>query len=128
MALPFPIEIRPGQPIYEQIVYAVKRAVARGSLQPGDRFPSVRALSQALSVNPNTVQKAVAELTSQSVLEVHSGQGCFVAQAEALAKGDGVRELAPLLERIVVEASRLGLSEGELRKALLATWERLKGE
>jgi GntR family transcriptional regulator len=128
MALPFPIEIRPGQPIYEQIVYAVKRAVARGSLQPGDRFPSVRALSQALSVNPNTVQKAVAELTSLSVLEVHSGQGCFVAQAEAPAKGDGVRELAPLLERIVVEASRLGLSEGDLRKALLATWERLKGE
>jgi len=128
VALPFPIEIRPGRPIYEQIVYAVKRAVARGSLQPGDRFPSVRALSQALSVNPNTVQKAVAELTSQSVLEVHSGQGCFVAEGEIPSKRDGVRKLAPLLERIVVEASRLGLSEGDLRKALLATWERLKGE
>jgi hypothetical protein len=39
-----------------------------------------------------------------------------------------LRELAPLLERIVVEGSRLGLSEGDLRKALLATWGRLKGE
>jgi GntR family transcriptional regulator len=128
MALPFPIEIRPGRPIYEQIVYAVKRAVAQGSLEPGDRFPSVRALSQALSVNPNTVQRAVAELTSQGVLEVHSGQGCFVAEENVPDKGDGLRELAPLLERIVVEASRLGLSEGDLRKALLAAWERLKGE
>jgi GntR family transcriptional regulator len=128
MTLPFPIEIRPGRPVYEQIVYAVKRALATGSLRPGDRFPSVRGLSQHLGINPNTVQKAFAELTDQGLLEVHSGQGCYVAVREAPAKGDGVKELAPLLETIVVEAARLGLNEADVRRALGSAWQRLKKE
>ena len=125
MALPFPIEIRPGRPVYEQIVYAVKRAVASGTLEPGDRFPSVRGLSQALGVNPNTVQKAFAELTDLGVLEVHAGQGCFIAAVKVPAKGDGVKELQPLLETLVVEATGRGLSEADLARALGAAWRRL---
>ena len=128
MALPFPLEIRPGSPVYEQIVYAVKRALAQGSLKPGDRFPSVRSLSQEIGVNPNTVQKAVGELTSQGVLEVHAGQGCFVKAFEHPGKTDGVRELHGLLETLAVEATRLGLSEADVRKALGAAWQRLKRE
>lgn len=128
MTLPFPIEIRPGRPVYEQIVYAVKRALAVGSLRPGDRFPSVRGLSQELGINPNTVQKAFAELTDQGLLEVHSGQGCYVAEPQVLAKGDGVKELAPLLETLVVEAARLGLNEADVRRALGTAWQRLKKE
>ena len=58
--LPFLIELGAGAPIYEQIVEAVRRAVASGRLKEGDRFPSVRAISAELRVNPNTVQKAVA--------------------------------------------------------------------
>src|SRR5688572_11487904 len=118
MALPFPIAIRPGSPVYEQIVYAVKKAVAQGALKAGDRFPSVRGLSQELGVNPNTVQKAFAELTDQGVLEVHAGQGCFVAAARPADKGDGIRRLDGLLETLVVEATRLGLGEADVRRAL----------
>src|SRR6185436_6174656 len=86
--LPFPLSLRPGQPIYEQIVYAAKKALAQGLLAPGDRFPSVRTISEDLGVNPNTVQKAVAELTSLGVLEVHPGQGCFVARTISPARTD----------------------------------------
>ena len=128
MALPFPIQIRPGAPVYEQIVYAVKKAVAQGSLHPGDRVPSVRALSQELGVNPNTVQKAIAELTDQGVLEVHAGQGCFVKALDPPVKGDGVKELQDKLEALIVEATRLGLTEADVRKALGAAWQRLKRE
>jgi GntR family transcriptional regulator len=128
MTLPFPIEIRPGRPVYEQIVYAVKKAVAQGALKPGDRVPSVRAVSEELGVNPNTVQKAVAELTAQGVLEVHSGQGCFVSALDPPARGDGVKELEPLLEQLLVEAARLGLGEAEVRRALALAWQRLKKE
>jgi GntR family transcriptional regulator len=128
MTLAFPIEIRPGRPVYEQIVYAVKKAAARGSLKPGDRFPSVRALSDELGVNPNTVQKAFAELTGQGVLEVHAGQGCFMASLKHPPKDDGVKELEPLLETLVIDATRLGLGEADVRKALGATWQRFKKE
>ena len=41
---PFSISLRSGVPIYEQVIYAVTRAIVNGELQPGDPFPSVRAL------------------------------------------------------------------------------------
>ena len=62
--LPFTVEFRPGEPVYEQVMYAVKKAIVLGQLGPGDRFPSVRALSQELRINPNTAHKIVAALTS----------------------------------------------------------------
>jgi len=124
--LPFPLSLRPGQPIYEQIVYAAKKALAQGLLAPGDRFPSVRTISEDLGVNPNTVQKAVAELTSLGVLEVHPGQGCFVARTISPARTDGLRALRPLIENLVIEASRHELREADVKKALAEEWHRLK--
>ena len=50
--LPFSVSLRSGTPIHEQLVFAVRRAVVTGQLRPGDPFPSVRALSVALKINP----------------------------------------------------------------------------
>ena len=83
--MPFPIELTAGAPIYEQIVEAVRRAIASGRLKAGDRFPAMRVISAELRVNPNTVQKAVAELTSLGLLEVRAGQGCYVAARSMLS-------------------------------------------
>jgi len=55
---PFPITIQPGLPISDQIVYAAKRAILFGQMRAGDAFPSVRALSKELRINPNTAHKA----------------------------------------------------------------------
>ena len=57
--LPFSVILRPGFPPYEEIVYSVKKAIATGRLTAGTRFPSVRAMSRELKLNPNTCQKAV---------------------------------------------------------------------
>jgi len=124
--LPFPIELTPGAPIYEQIVEAVKRGMATGRLKERDRFPSVRAISADLRVNPNTVQKAVAELTSQGLLEVHPGQGCYVAVRPAGTAREQKAALAPLLEQLVIEAAQLGVDEPALHEFLEAKWRELK--
>ncbi len=50
------------QPIYRQIVQQVREGVARGRLRAEERLPSVRELSRALVVNPNTVARAYSEL------------------------------------------------------------------
>lgn len=124
--LPFSIQLSPGAPIYEQIVDAVKRAIATGRLKAGDRFPSVRTISAELRVNPNTVQKAVADLTSQGVLEVHLGQGCYIAErTESTAREQRVA-LGPLLEQLVVEAAHHGVDEQALHELLKAKWRELK--
>ena len=50
--LPFSFSLKSGVPIYDQVVYAVRRAVVTGQLRTGDEFPSVRALSQELRLSP----------------------------------------------------------------------------
>ena len=125
--LPFSIKILPGLPIYEQIVHAVKRAIAGGRLRPGDRFPAVRTISVELGVNPNTVQKAVSELTAQRYIEVHPGQGCFVAPQPSSPKEIQAGALRPHIERLLIEAAHHGVTEDQLLKLIHSERKRLHG-
>src|ERR1700754_3011146 len=76
--LPFVITLKPGEAPYRQVVYAATKAIVSGELTPGTSFPSVRELSQALKINPNTAQKVVAELVRDGLLEVRPGVGTLV--------------------------------------------------
>ncbi len=69
-----------GIPVYEQIINAVERDIAIGSIKEGDKLPSVRELASALDVNPNTVQKSYTELQSRGVIITVASSGAFVAK------------------------------------------------
>jgi len=113
--LSFPISLSPGQAIYEQIVHAVKRALATGHLQPGDRFPAIRTISMELHVNPNTVQKAFTSLIAAGILEVRPGQGSFISSASRIVDRKGRLEaLEPMVEKLLVDAFQQGLDETEV--------------
>jgi len=112
--LPFLINLQLGEPIYEQIVRAVKKAIATGQLQSGQQMPSVRVISRKLSVNPNTVQKAISRLTVEGVLESHPGQGSYVADRGPSMRSQQLKALQPLIEQLLVEAAHHGLSQAEL--------------
>jgi GntR family transcriptional regulator len=123
--LPFSIELKPGLPITEQVIFAVKKAVVGGRLKPGTPFPSVRALSQELRINPNTAHKIIATLVAEGVLVTTPAVGSVVAE-----RGDADRRaMAALLdgelERLVVEAKNLGLGLAEVQEKLSAHWRRL---
>jgi GntR family transcriptional regulator len=120
--LPFSISLRAGTPIHEQVVYAVRRAVVTGQLRAGDPFPSVRALSQALKINPNTAHKIVGTLTEEGLLAVRPGIGTVVA--ESRAGGSAARR--PILEqdaeRLVIESRRAGIPLKDLMAAIKRHW------
>ena len=123
--LPFSVEIKPGVPVAEQILFAVKRAVVAGQLQPGDRFPSVRVLSQELRINPNTAHRVVAALVAEGVLVTTPAVGSIVAQPVAGGARAKSTLLGPELERLAVEARQLGLSLKEVQHGLADQWRRL---
>jgi len=83
-------------------------------------------ISAELRVNPNTVQKAVAELTSLGLLEVRAGQGCYVAARSMLSPREQCDALAPILERLVIEAAHLGVGEATLLGLMRAKARELK--
>lgn len=126
--LPFSIELKTGLPVAEQILFAVKKAVVNGQLRPGDRFPSVRVLSQELKVNPNTAHKVVAALVAEGVLVTTPAVGSVVAERAMGAKKDRAELLGPELEWLVVEAKKLGLTLEEVERGLAAHWKKLGGK
>ena len=126
--LPFSVELKPGLPVAEQILFAVKKAVVTGQLRPGDHFPSVRVLSQELRVNPNTAHKVVAALVTQGVLITTPAVGSVVALREPGGRKERTELLGAEVEWLVVEAKKLGLELEDVQGAVTAHWKRLGGK
>ena len=125
--LPFSIELKPGLPITEQVIFAVKKAVVAGQLKPGQPFPSVRIVSQELRINPNTAHKIVAALVAQGVLITTPAVGSVVAEHAAGDRAERAELLGRDLEHLVVEAKKLGLTIDEVSAGLAAHWKKLGG-
>lgn len=125
--IPFRLTFEPGVPLHEQLVYAAKKAIVSGQMQAGDSFPSVRALSTAFSINPNTAHKAISQLVSEGLLVVHPGLGTVVSQRRLSTASERGQLLKRNLEVLVVEARKLGLELDDLTEALAEHWSRLEG-
>lgn len=80
------IDYKDACPIYEQIVERFKTLILKGAMQPDEQIPSVRSLAMELSINPNTIQKAYAELEREGFIYTVKGRGNFVADDSGLAQ------------------------------------------
>jgi GntR family transcriptional regulator len=123
--IPFRLTFRPGISLYEQVVYAAKKAVISGQMRSGDPFPSVRALSQELKINPNTAHKVVTHLVAEGLLEVLPGIGTVVAKLPQATSSERTALLGNELEQLIVEAKKLGLELGDVVAAVSGHWKRL---
>ena len=123
--IPFRVTFRPGTSLFEEIVYAAKKAMISGQIRPGDAFPSVRALSKELKINPNTAHKVVAHLIATGLLEMRPGVGTVVAalpEANALERTD---LLGREIEELVVEGKRLQIELPDMLDSISEHWKRL---
>lgn len=120
----FHLQPSSGVPIYKQIVNQVKYAAAGGLLNPGDQLPSVRELSEVLTINPNTVSKAYQELEREGVIELLHGVGAFVSKGKTDMKE---REKEDLLrgsiKHLFMEAYHLDFSLERLKGLFLEAWK-----
>jgi len=126
--IPFRVSFRAGISLFEQIVYAAKKAMVSGQMRPGDAFPSVRALSRELKINPNTAHKVVAHLLNEGLLESRPGIGTVVAELPDSTKKERTQLLGHEIEELVVEAKRLGIEREQMLEAIDAHWRRLSGD
>ena len=72
------------RPIYVQLVEKLELDIISGKLKPGERIPSVRELAITLKVNPNTMQKALAELEDKGLVYTERTNGKFVSDNKKL--------------------------------------------
>jgi GntR family transcriptional regulator len=123
--IPFRLTLRPGIPISEQVVYAATRTIVAGQLQAGEPFPSVRALSRDLKINPNTAHKVIAQLLNDGLLESRPGIGTVVAELPRSTAMQRTDLLGQQIEELVVEAKRLSIDLDDMTSAISRHWKRL---
>jgi GntR family transcriptional regulator len=126
--IPLRLVFRPGTSLYEQVVYAAKKAVISGQLRPGDPFPSVRALSKELKINPNTAHKVVTHLVAEGLLEVLPGTGTVIAVLPQSNAAERTQLLGNEIEQLVVEAKKLRLELDAVLAAVSRHWKHLSDE
>ena len=119
MTIQLQIDPKSGVPFYRQIIDQVKAAIVTGSIEPGDRLPTVRQLAVDLSVNPNTVSRAYTELELTGLFETQMGSGTFVGQQQV--EGDQIerrRLLEQLCQDFLSRASNHGFTLDDVVKTL----------
>jgi len=105
------------EPLFQQLVDAVKDAVARGRLEAGDRLPSVRELAKELVINPNTIAKAYSALEAEGVTYSRRGAGTFIAERRVvMTREERLRRFRDALAPLLADAANLELTIEELRQ------------
>ena len=114
----FTVDSQDPTPLYAQLERGIRAAIVAGRLSVGDRLPTVRQLAVDLRINANTVAKVYAELERAGVLATQRGIGTFVRHTPTPAgpttRRDRERELRPLVDRLLADASAIGISLAEV--------------
>ena len=116
------IDYKDTRPIYEQIVEKFKTMILKGILKPDEQMPSVRNLAMELSINPNTIQKAYAELERQGYIYSIKGKGSFVAD-NGHVKEAGRQEVLQRQVDLAKEACALGVTKEQLWEQIVRIYE-----
>ncbi len=107
------LDYRDSKPIYGQIKDGLRRMIVTGALEPDEKLPSVRSMAVDLAINPNTIQRAYAELEAEGFVYSVPGKGCFAAQGRE-ADPDRLAELVKRLWELTAELRYLGLGDREI--------------
>lgn len=106
------LDYKDRRPIYEQVVSKLEDLILQGVLAQDEQLPSVRQLAMDLSINPNTIQRAYAELERRGCTYSVKGKGSFVAGNQQLIR-ERQEDLFSQLAQLIVTARLLGVSQEE---------------
>ena len=119
------LDYKDRRPIYEQIIEKMEELMLLGVLKANDPLPSVRSFATELSINPNTIQRAYAELERRGYIYSIKGKGSFVSENSAM-KENRKRELMIQLSEMVDEAICLGIPEQEIKNMVDIRYQAVK--
>lgn len=111
------LDYRDRRPLYEQVTEKLEELMFSGVLPPDGRLPSVRSMATELSINPNTIQRAYAELERQGYIYSIQGKGSFVSDGRYLAEGIR-KDWEKQFDAAIEEGLRIGVSYQDMIKIL----------
>lgn len=112
------MEFKDNIPIYLQIEQYLYRQIALGKMKAGEKIPSVRKLALELTVNVNTVQRALQEMNTQGILYIKRGEGNFVTEDTELLSKTKQSLINNELDEFVQNMEKLGVKKDKLVSTL----------
>jgi len=103
----------PDRPIYLQLQEQIKLSIVSGLHQPGAKLPAVRDLAEEASVNPNTVQRALAELEREGLVFSQRTSGRFVTEETAVIEKTKNELAMELINAFLEKMEALGYDKNE---------------
>lgn len=119
------LDYKDRRPIYEQVIEKMEELMMLGVLKENEPLPSVRSLAMDLSINPNTIQRAYAELERRGYIYVVKGKGSFVADNSKM-KENKKTEILTQFSELIDEAIRLGISGQEMKRMVEIQYDAAK--
>ena len=117
------IDRKDRRPIYEQLIDQIMDMVLHGVMQPGEQLPSVRALAGELAINPNTIQKAYAELERRGITYSVPGRGSFVSAELQVVTEEYRRRILSDTRALLEEARATGMSAQDFLPLIGQVWK-----
>lgn len=111
-------------PIYAQLIEQIKVGIVTGAFPPGERLPSVRDLSTEAGVNPNTMQRAMAELEAEGLLITNRTAGRTVTTDQALIDAMKERLAEANIQTYLNEMQSLGYTDRQAVELINEKFER----
>ncbi|MCF8000502.1 MAG: GntR family transcriptional regulator [Halanaerobiales bacterium] len=118
------IDFDASKPIYEQVIDGIKKQIARGEIDPGDKLPSQREMAKEIQVNPNTVQRAYREMELLDLVETKRGRGTFIKDDDKVIKEINEQMAHAAVKRFIDEMISIGFKKEEVINLLKEEFER----
>ena len=115
---------RVDQPIYTQLAARLAEKIVTGEYAPGERLPSVRDLALETGVNPNTVQRALADLERDGLVFSQRTSGRFVTENEEMIRNERFRMADERAAQFLADMEQLGCTREETIELLKKTEEK----
>ncbi|WP_295094764.1 GntR family transcriptional regulator [uncultured Catenibacterium sp.] len=121
----FQLNYQSHKSIYEQIVDNIKEQIMTGVLKENTPLPTVRELSQLLTINPHTVQKAFQTLDQEGYIYTIENKGTFVSSIKHVKRDEQkVKDIVNTIVEGYKELIYMGMSQDEIHNKIL---EKMKG-
>ena len=111
-------KFRSDQPIYTQLTARLAEGIVAGVYAPGAKLPSVRDLAMEAGVNPNTVQRALADLEREGLVFSQRTNGRFVTENEEMIRNARFRMADERVAQFLADMRQLGCTREEVLEIL----------
>lgn len=102
------------RPIFQQIADILTARILAGQYAPGEKLPAVRELALEAGVNPNTMQRALADVEAQGLVFTRRGDGRYVSKEEQAVQKARQQSAARYMDEMIAALTALGIAPGDI--------------